>query len=60
MAKLQKIETTHYIYEYELSEKENKLYLESPDEFWDNFEEEWSDPHWDVDSTPTELNYIED
>jgi hypothetical protein len=44
MAKLQKIETTHYIYEYELSEDELALYNSNPDEFWDSFEEEWEDP----------------
>jgi len=60
MAKLQKIETTHYIYEYELSEDELALYNKNSDEFWDNFEEEWGEPFWDVDSTPTEINFLKD
>jgi len=50
MAKIQKIETTHYIYEHELSEDELALYNENPEEFWDTFEEEWGEPFWDVDS----------
>ena len=60
MAKIQKIETTHYIYEYELSEEELLQYQEDEDAFWDQFSEEWGDPYWDVDSTPTEYNFIED
>ena len=60
MAKIQKIETTHYIYEYELSEEELQLYLEDEQAFWDQFEEEWGDPYLDVDSTPTEYDFLED
>jgi hypothetical protein len=43
MAKLQKIETTNFIYEYELSDDELKQYRESTDEFWNEFEEDWGD-----------------
>ena len=59
MAKVQKIETTHYIYEYELSEEELKMYLEDEDAFWDQFNEEWDDPYMDVDSTPTTYDFID-
>jgi hypothetical protein len=37
MAKIQKIETTHYIYEYVLSEEELKMYLKDENAFWDEF-----------------------
>lgn len=61
MAKLQKIETTNFIYEYELSDDELKQYRESPDEFWDEFEEDWGDcVYEDVDSIPTGINLIEE
>ena len=61
MAKLQKIETTHYIYEYELTEEELKLYQEDEDAFWEQFDEDnWGDYYMDVDSTPTDYDFIED
>jgi len=60
MAKLQKIETTHYVYEYELSEEELKQYHEDEDAFWDQFDEDnWGDYYMDVDSTDTEVNLLD-
>ncbi len=61
MAKVQKIETTHYIYEYELSEEELKQFNEDEEAFWDQFEEDnWGDYYMDVDSTQPEYNFLED
>ena len=60
MAKAQKIETTHYIYEVELTDEQYKLYKEDESAFWDQMEMEWDDYYMDVDSTETELNVIED
>jgi hypothetical protein len=61
MAKLQKIETTNFIYEYELSDDEYQLYLNDSDSFWDTFDEDWGDCIYeDVDSVPTEINLIEE
>jgi hypothetical protein len=61
MAKLQKIETTNFIYEYELSDDEYQQYLDDSDLFWDTFEEDWGDCIYeDVDSIPTEINLIEE
>jgi len=60
MAKLQKIETTHYIYEYELNEEELALYISDPDTFWEDFSDEWNDPYMDVDSTQPEINFLEE
>jgi hypothetical protein len=61
MAKIQKVETTHYVYEYELSDEELKLYQENEDEFWEQWDEDnWGDYYMDVDSTPTEINLIEE
>ena len=60
MAKLQKIETTHYIYEYELTEEELQMYLDDAEAFWDQFDDEWGDPYMDVDSTQPEIDLIED
>lgn len=58
--KLQKIETTYYIYEYELSEEELKLYQEDEDAFWDQWDEDnWGDYRMDVD-TPTQTGLIDE
>tara|TARA_R110000822_G_scaffold67933_2_gene165315 strand:- start:176 stop:373 length:198 start_codon:yes stop_codon:yes gene_type:complete len=58
MSKIQKIETTHHVYEYELSEDELKLYFEDEDSFWDNFEGNWDGPYMDTNQPPTEYNII--
>ena len=61
MAKLRKIETTHYIYECELTDEQYQLFLEDEDAFWDQFDEDdWGDPDMDVDSTPTDIELIDD
>lgn len=60
MAKAQKIETTHYIYEVELTEEQLKLYKEDESAFWDEMEMQWDDYYMDVDSTDTEFNVFED
>jgi hypothetical protein len=61
MTKIQKVETTHYVYEYELSDEELKLYQENEDEFWEQWNEDnWGDYYMDVDSTPLEINLIEE
>lgn len=62
MAKLQKTETTYYIYEYEMSNEDLELYSRDEDTFWDQFEEDdWGDCCIvDVDSTPPEIEFYED
>lgn len=59
MAILQRIETTHYIYEYELTDEELELYETDEDAFWEQMDDDgWSDPDMDVDSTPIEYKLI--
>ncbi len=59
--KLQKIETTHYIYEYELSEEELKFYQENPEAFWDQFDEDnWGEYYMDVDSIPVKIDLLDE
>jgi hypothetical protein len=60
MAKLEKIETTTYVYEYELSDDEYQQYLEDEDAFWSTFEENWELVEEDVDSIPTEINLLDE
>ena len=61
MAKLQKIETTHYIYEYEMSQEDLELYSKDEDAFWDQFDEDnWGDYYMDVDSTGPEIEFYEE
>jgi hypothetical protein len=60
MPRVRKIETTHYVYEYTLTDEEHQLFLENEDAFWDQFDEDnWGDPYMDVDSTPTETEFID-
>jgi hypothetical protein len=59
MAKIQKIETTHYIYEYVLSDEELQMYLKDENAFWDEFDGDWGEPDMDVDSTPVEYNFYD-
>ena len=60
MAKLRKIETTHYIYEAELTDEQYELYQNDEEAFWDSFDDdEWGDPYMDVDSTPSEIDIVE-
>lgn len=63
MARLQKIVTVEYIYEYELTDEEYQKYLEDEDKFFETFDEgeAFGDLlREDWDSVPTEINLIED
>jgi hypothetical protein len=63
MAKLQKIVTIEYVYEYQLTDEEYQQYLEDEEKFMETFDEDeaFGDLLYeDVDSVPTEINLIED
>lgn len=63
MAKLQKIVTIEYVYEYQLTDDEYQQYLEDEGKFMETFDEDeaFGDLLYEnVDTIPTEINLIED